>query len=217
MDSLPPEVFDIGLEHMTSLEDLGALWLMNRQAARQCANVRARTLWKITYRTFDGECERCDLPPPDRCNCNVVKPALEEPESVPFKVRAWLYRRASLRSFGTSQEALGRCVVSVADDMKNPYDVIRGGTLGVLSDTVEDYDAKVGEWRKTWTIFKRYLTMQRVQRVNRGDLTVRPEWRRSYELVKDEDSEEDAALVEALREANSLMGRERDKNVLSWR
>lgn len=35
--------------------------------------------------------------------------------------------------------------------------------------------------------------------------------------MKDEDSEEDAALVEALREANGLMGGERDRNVLSWR
>ena len=62
----------------------------------------------------------------------MVVPALQEPESVPFNVRAWLYRRASVRSFESSEEALGLCIISVEDDMKNPYDFLRGSRkLGV--------------------------------------------------------------------------------------
>ena len=56
------------------------------------------------------------------CDCSVVAPALEEPESVPFKVRAWLYRRASLRSFERSEEDLGRCIVQKKEDLRNPYE-----------------------------------------------------------------------------------------------
>ena len=56
------------------------------------------------------------------CDCMMIVPALQKPDSVSFKVLMWLYRRASVQSFKTSEEALGRCITSVEDDMKNPYD-----------------------------------------------------------------------------------------------
>ena len=63
--------------------------------------------------------------------------------------------------------------------------------------------------------------MQHVHRVNLGDGTVRPQWRQTYEPVKDEDEDEEEEKneewAETLREANSFMGRKRDRNVVSWR
>lgn len=53
----------------------------------------------------------------------MVVPAVQEPESVPFKVRQWLYRRASILSFGSSKEALSGCIISKKDDLKSPYAV----------------------------------------------------------------------------------------------
>jgi len=217
---LPPELMYNVLEHVDSLDDLASLSLTNKWMAELVRNIRAKTLWRITMR---GSCSSPSslLRRHDRsCWCGMVQPALEEPVSRPFKVRAWLYRRASLSSFGTSEEALGRCIVLMENDMTNPYDAEKSwGPLSSSTDSHEECRAKVKEWAKLWCIFKRHLVMQRVQRVNVGDESVRPEWRRSYEPGKDEDkdSKEDTALVEALREANGLMGRERDRNVLNFR
>jgi hypothetical protein len=210
---LPPELMFNVLEHVDTLDDLASLLLTNKGMADLGRNIRAKTLWRITMRS--GDCWRHDDGP-----CGLVQPVFEEPESRPFKVRAWLYRRASLSSFGTSEEALGRCIVLMENDMTNPYDAEKSrGPLSSSTDSHEECRAKVKEWAKLWCIFKRHLVMQRVQRVNVGDESVRPEWRRSYEPGKDEDkdSKEDTALVEALREANGLMGRERDRNVLNFR
>lgn len=152
----------------------------------------------------------------------MIVPALQEPESVSFKVRAWLYQRASVRSFGTSKEVLGRCIVQKNNDLENPYEDRRYGWGKLNTECKEDSDPKPGEWARFWLIIKRYWVMQRVQRVNLGDGTVRPQWRRIYESVKDEDEEEEEEedeeeWAEALREANSFMGRKRDRNVVSWR
>jgi hypothetical protein len=194
MDNLPAEVFDIVLEHIQSLDDLGALSLVNRQAARQCLDIRPKVLWRIAYRTCRGYCNRhgeekgawCP------CDCSVVVPALEEPESVPFKVRAWLYRRASARSFGISEEALERCIIPVEEDMKNPYafDILDPENarrkLGVPhGDYCEEDDVEEREWNLIWLTFKRHLVMQRVQRVNVGDWMVRPEWKRLWRLERE--------------------------------
>lgn len=114
MDTLPVEVFGSVLEHVCSLNDLGALWRVNRRMALLCGSVRPKTLWRITYRTCWSDCWRHDEVEEGigcSCNCSVVAPALYDPTSAPFKVRAWLYRRASIRSFGRSEEALGGCAV----------------------------------------------------------------------------------------------------------
>ena len=181
MEILPVELFGMLLEHISSLNDLGALWLVNRQTARLCAIIPAKTVWRITYRTLDRDCEHhmADEEAPDEfpCNCSVVKPALEDPRSVPFKVRAWLYRCASVRSFGRSNESLSGCIVSIEDDVENPFDPERGRRkLGIPWHEVceEDSDIETGEWAKVWLILKRHLVMQRVQRVNSGDETVKP-------------------------------------------
>ncbi len=209
---LPPELMYNVLEHVDSLDDLASLSLTNKWMAELVRNIRGKTLWRITMRSCNMECRSHDDGP---CWCGMVQPALEEPVSRPFRVRAWLYRRASLSSFGTSEEALGRCIVLMENDMTNPYDAENSwGPLSSSTDSHEECWAKVREWAKLWCIFKRHLVMQRVQRVNVHDERVRPEWRRSYEPSKDE---EDTALVEALREANGYMGRERDRNVLNFR
>ncbi len=171
---LPLELLYNVVEHMDSLDDLGSLMLTNRLMADLGRGIRAKTLWRIAYRTGRADCERHDEEEDGMCypcDCRVVKPALQEPESVYFKVRAWLYRRASKWSFGTSEEALDRCIISVENDMKNPYDPFRGGKLATLDGSFEDLDARVGEWDMVWLIFKRHLVMQRVQRVNLGDGT----------------------------------------------
>lgn len=123
--------------------------------------------------------------------------------------------------FKRSEEYLGRCIVQKKKDLRNPYEN-RGYGWGKLSTEYEEDNTFIPrEWARDWLIFKRYLTMQRVQRVNTGDKTVRPEWRRTYEPVKEEEEEEeeeeDEAWAEALREANSLMPRKRDRNLVSWR
>ncbi len=138
------------------------------------------------------------------CDCSVVAPALHDPTSMPFKVRAWLYRRASEKSFVISKEALGRCVIWDDEDLENPYDNDRQYGSGKLytwpddshgwdDDECQRYadgqDEEAAEWARIWHIFKRHLVMQRVQRVNQGDPTVRPQWRQSYE-VKEEEKEE---------------------------
>ena len=186
MDALPPEIFDMVVENLSSLDDLGALWLTNRRVASMCANIRAKTLWRIAYRICYKDCanhdevkERMGSP----LDCSVVGPALEEPGSVPFKVRAWLYRRVSMRSFGRSEEVLGRCTIRKDEDLENPYDFSRGSRkLGILfKEWCEEDDVEEREWAKVWLTFKRHLVMQRVQRVGLGDRMVRPEWRRDGE------------------------------------
>ena len=198
MDALPVEVFGLVLEHVCSLNDLGALWQVNRQMALYCGNIRAKTLWRITYRTCWRDCPRHDGMEEDTgspCNCSVVEPALYDFTSAAFKVRAWLYRRASERSFGRSEEALGRCVIRMDEDLENPYDKEGpngGGKLVAWPEGSDDWDddewqryadeqdEQVREWAKVWQIFKRHLVMQRVQRVNQGDPTAMRHWKRSY-------------------------------------
>lgn len=46
--------------------------------------------------------------------------ALDKPESVEFKVRAWLYQRASLLSCGTSEENLSGCIDLKEKEYKEP-------------------------------------------------------------------------------------------------
>jgi len=185
MDCLSTEIFDAVLEHISSLDDLHALWLTSHRAAWSCANMLPQTLWQITYRTL---CRNCIFREENRLcgadeyslerGCDVALSSLQEPGSVPFKVRAWLYRRASLRSFGISEEVLSGCVVLRADDLENPYEIIYGSgklSTGRRKDDDND-DTKAREWAAIWCIFKSYLVTQRVQRVNLGDARVRPEW-----------------------------------------
>ncbi len=187
MEALPGEVFYVLLEHIGSLNDLGALWLMNRRAAWLCNNIPAKLLWRIAYRTcYTWNCENDDEVLLH--NCSVVVPALQEPSSVPFKVRQWLYRRASMRAFGRSKEALSGCIILKKDDLKNPYvpDFSNNfrSRLGIGSSSgwyEEDAFEEEREWDQVWLIFKRHLVMQRVQRVNLGDGQVRPEWSRDGE------------------------------------
>jgi len=185
---LPPEVMYNVLEHVDSLDDLGSLSLANKWMADLVGNIRAKTLWRIAYRT----CHRrgCDLHQEEQdevspCNCSVVVPALQEPGSAPFKVRQWLYRRASMRAFGSSKEALSGCIISKQDDLKNPYtmDIFNGfdKRLGRADACEEDVDVEEREWDQVWLIFKRHLVMQRVQRVNLGDGRVKAGWRRDGE------------------------------------
>ena len=195
MDGLPVEVFGLVLEHVCSLNDLGALWLVNRRTAQLCGSIRGKTLWRITYRTCWSECllhEEVEEGMGSPCNASVVAPALYHSTSGPFKVRAWLYRRASRRSFGRSEEGLGGCVIRDGDCLENVYDRFcfhgfhGGGKLASWPDDSDDWgsdgeDEKGREWRKVWLEFKRHLVMQRVQRVNQGDGTVKAWWKRSYE------------------------------------
>jgi len=190
MDRLPPELFGIILEQVCSLDDLGSLWLVNKQVAWMCDSIRPKTLWRIAYRTCWRKCEY-HQEEEDCPGCSVVESALEDPASVPFKVRTWLYRRASRQSFGCSEEALQGCMVACWKDMDfNPYSRERGDRkLGIQMDAEGDsdeedergrnsVDREEGEWERVWLIFKRHLVMQRVQRVNVGDPTVPLEWKR---------------------------------------
>ena len=112
MDALSDDLFYVVLEHIWSLNDLEALWLTNRRAARLCNNMSSKTLWRIAYRTCWADCKRHQEEEDGMgspCDCNVVVPVLQEPESVPFKVRAWLYQRASVRSFGNRNRCRSKC------------------------------------------------------------------------------------------------------------
>ncbi|KAF7502402.1 hypothetical protein GJ744_005854 [Endocarpon pusillum] len=148
------------------------------------------------------------------CDCSVVVPSLVDPDSVPFKVRAWLYRRASRRAFGRSEDDLGGCM-DLDRDLDNPYNEDLRPAQGMFWD--EEDLRKVKEWEVVWVQFRRHLLMQRVQRVNTGDPRVKPEWTRRQKIggkgkreAKEEtgrrgsleDREElDDKLIETLREA----------------
>ena len=43
MDRLPKDVFDMVVEKVSSLDDLGALWLTNRCMASMCKGIQAKT------------------------------------------------------------------------------------------------------------------------------------------------------------------------------
>ena len=47
-------------------------------------------------------------------------------------------------------------------------------------DVVESEEKEAKEWDVVWLTFARYLTQQRVQRVNLGGSEVRAEWKREY-------------------------------------
>lgn len=106
------------LEHLDSLEVLGALWLINRQSAQLDDNFLSKTLWGITYRTYGFRIcwpytrwsHGQELKKEKECDRTVIMPSLCKTESIPFKVLAWLYRRASLRWFGMSEESLAGCM-----------------------------------------------------------------------------------------------------------
>ncbi len=181
---LPPEVVYNVLEHVDSLNDLGSLSLTNKWMAELVGNIRAKTLWRITMRTGDSctkECESHD--DSGHCWCGLMESALGQHDSRPWKVRAWLYRRASMRSFGHSKESLEWCQVPIHDF--NPYHVeTEGPCLASWSGMDEEYDddnyREVRGWSLVWMEFIRHLTMQRVQRVNTGDARARAEWTRGY-------------------------------------
>ncbi len=168
---LPPEVMDNVLEHVDCLNDLGSLSLTNRRMASVVRNVGGKTLWRITMRSLRFN---CGLHVEGRCLCwwrhGLMEASLERPYSRPWRVRAWLYRRASIRSFGHSEESLAGCQVPVV--------CLR---LYARSDamSVDDLERE-REWNAVWRTFARYLTGQRVQGVNMRDGRVRPEWRRDY-------------------------------------
>ena len=102
------------------------------------------------------------------CIYRAYELALDKPESVEFKVRAWLYQRACLLSFGTSGENSSGCIDLKEKNMENPYDCTRDGRsmLSCRMDNLDDYEAKLGEWDKAWSILKGHLVIQGVQRVN---------------------------------------------------
>ena len=56
MDRLPKDVFDIVVEKVSSLDDLGALCLTNRCMALTCYSIQAKTLWRITHRCCHTDC-----------------------------------------------------------------------------------------------------------------------------------------------------------------
>ena len=87
--------------------------------------------------------------------------ALDKPESVEFKVRAWLYLRAGLLSFGTSEENSSGCIDLKEKNKENPYDCTRDGrSMGSCRmDSFDDYEAKLGEWDKVWSIPKGHLVI----------------------------------------------------------
>ena len=87
--------------------------------------------------------------------------ALDKLESVEFKERAWLYQRASLLSFGTSEENLSGCIDLKEKNMENPYDCTRdgGSMLSCRMDSLDDYEAKLGKWDKVWSIPKGHLVI----------------------------------------------------------
>ncbi len=176
---LPSEVMYNVLEHVDSLDDLGSLSLTNKWMADLVRNIRAKTLWRITMRTGDCCTKHCEKHDGDHCWCGLIEPALGQHDSRPWKVRAWLCRRASIRSFGHSEESLEWCQVPIHDF--NPYHVeTEGPCLASQSCTDEEYHDERQGWNLVWMEFIRHLTMQRVQRVNSGDCLVRPEWTRGY-------------------------------------
>ena len=172
--NLPPELIGKVLGYLSCLEDLRSFSLTNRLMAGYVRNIEAKTLWWITTRSVGFNCGRhAD----GLCWCGTVVPALEQNGSRPWKVRAWLCRRASTFSFGRSEESLAGCQVPVVG-VKPPHDTRRRQRLEL--DVVESDEEEAKEWDVVWLTFARYLTQQRVQRVNVGDSEVRPEWRREY-------------------------------------
>lgn len=163
MDLLPAEILYVVLGKLSSLDDLGALWLTNRRIARLCGEVSSKTLWAIAYRHRWANAS---------CSCKLTVLESEDPSTLPFRVRAWLYRRASRRAFGRSEESLAGCS-SFEESSDLCY--VFCGKKGQAGVTVWD---NIAEWRKVWRIFQRHLVMQRVQRVNRHDPTVKAGWRR---------------------------------------
>jgi len=164
---LPLELMCNVMEHVDCLDDLRSLSLTNRLMAGYVGSIEAKTLWGITVRSFQFD---CGLHVDGRCLCwcwrGLVGPSLERAGSRPWKVRAWLYRRASIRSFGHSEECLAGCQVPIV-------------CLRPNARSVEELEWN-REWNAVWTTFGRYLTRQRVERVNMRDGRVRPEWRRDY-------------------------------------
>jgi len=154
---LPPELMDNVLEHVPTLDDLGALSLTSRRVNLFCNRVSATTLRRITERcTYTKVYKLGDMGRrPERRRSQpkeVVMAAFNQPLSRPYKVREWLYRRGSRRWFGGGE------------------DLLEGWPRRLL-------DGQVSEVVDEWRILKRHIAMhiatQRVQRVDRSDLTAK--------------------------------------------
>ena len=200
MESAPAEILDLVLENVSSLDDLTSLSLTNKLLARCVANTKAKTLWHIAYSMYLPHCrihpcddwDSCSLKSDwydkqygtyEDCRCEVAEASVEYPKSTPFKIRAWLYRRGCRRCFGKSEEDLAGCAKTTGYVLEYPYGMeFMGENENFASENQwelfgEAYNISVGEWRKIWLIFKRHMVMQRVQRVNMGDSSVKAEWK----------------------------------------
>ena len=191
--SLPSEILLQVVEHLPLLADWAALYRSCRQMACLCSCVSLGQLWGLMLRSCrerirafpmrEHWMERKRWP---SIEWQIEKGFLDpsDPREVPFKVCEWLYRRESRRCFGRSEESLFACRVSPYGlcDRRNPY---RWGVgkLGLKEYSVDSCnwaDAQAEEWETIWRTFTIYLTMQRVQRVNRGDPDVKEYWRAEF-------------------------------------
>lgn len=100
MEDLPPEVLTAIVEQLESLRDLQSLFLVNRRIALVCTEIRAKALWQILLKSESHKSidQRYNLDHDGGCfACLSLYESIFRRETAPYKVRAWLYRRASRR------------------------------------------------------------------------------------------------------------------------
>ena len=94
------EILNAILEQLGSLRDLESLSCVSRRMALVCTEIQAKTLWRILLRGESQQCfdQRYNLDHDGDCfACLSLYESIFRLESAPYKVRAWLYRRASRR------------------------------------------------------------------------------------------------------------------------
>ena len=100
MEDLPTEVLVAIVERLESPRDFQSLLSVNRRIALVCTEIRAKTLWEILLESerYKGIDQRYNLDHDGGCfACLSLYESIFRRETAPYKVRAWLYRRASKR------------------------------------------------------------------------------------------------------------------------
>ena len=99
MDNLPLEVINAILTRLDTLKDLEPLSLVNQRMASACSGIPGKALWGVLLKTTAADHNRgyncCDLKVSGACfACLSLYKSINEQGTLPFKVRAWLFRRA---------------------------------------------------------------------------------------------------------------------------
>lgn len=156
---LPSELKDKVLEHVSTLDDLEALSLTSRRVNIFCNEMSAMSLYRIMERSSYTKVYKAkkigDGPRRRRSKLEeIVMAAFNQPESRPFKVREWLYRRERQCSSGHGENLL------------------EGWPQRLLDGQVSEV---VGEQRVLKRHIAARIATQRMEMVDRSGLLVKKE------------------------------------------